>query len=472
MLSNILKYEFKLIHRSGWILSMLLIMIVVFGFAARNGFKKISQRSDDISKAKMALKESDEKMLDNIEKLENGEEVDLAYWLLPTKPSVVGMRHPRLTSMEAAPLAILSTGQSDMFSHYSQISTYGSGLSLNISEMVNPMLLLFGTFDLAFVFMFVIPLFIIAYTFNILSRESELGTLKIIGAQPVQVSKWLISKLAVRCLFFILISTVLLLLYLGVFARESFSSPSLIFMMLLQVWAYQIFWFVLSGVVNLKVNNSSKNALILIGLWLLFVLVIPVTTNLLGNVLYPSPSRLNMINEMRTANKDIEKKQDETLACYLRDHPELASTESKDFNFWHKYFASQDLLNEKLDPLVEEHQNSLKNRQAVVSYMKFLSPSLLFYESVTKLAETSTQDYLNYQEQAMQFKEVWRGHVIPLIFHDKKYTKDKYLEIPIFEYERCNHKPILWKNLLISGLFTLLLVLFYLRSKFKFNPEN
>jgi len=52
-------------------------------------------------------------------------------------------------------------------------------------------------------------------------------------------------------------------------------------------------------IVNIKINDSSKNAITLIGFWLLLVLVIPATLNQIGNTLYPTPSRLKMINEIR-----------------------------------------------------------------------------------------------------------------------------------------------------------------------------
>lgn len=125
MLSNILKYELKTLYRSGWLLALLGLFVVFIGFAAYNGYEKVAQRTQDIADAVQDLEKSDSIMLENIAKIEAGEETELPYWRLPTEPSVVGARHPRLTTMDASNLAILSTGQSDMFSHFMDVSSYG-----------------------------------------------------------------------------------------------------------------------------------------------------------------------------------------------------------------------------------------------------------------------------------------------------------------------------------------------------------
>ena len=85
--------------------------------------------------------------------------------------------------------------------------------------------------------------------------------------------------------------------------------------------AYNLFWFVLSCVINIKVNNSAKNALTLIGLWLLIVLILPASINQIGNSLYPVPSRLKMINEIRSIKKENEESQNKIMDEYLRNHP-------------------------------------------------------------------------------------------------------------------------------------------------------
>jgi len=454
MLTHIIRYELKTLLRSGWLWALAILILGFIGFASFNGYQKVAQRTEEITKAKEQLERSDAAMLKNIELIEKGEDTDLPYWRLPTEPTVVGARHPRIAAMDAQPLAIIATGQSDMYSHFMQTSTYGYNFALDNTEISNPVQLLFGTFDLAFVFVFIIPLLIIAFTFDLLSKEQELGTLRVVASQPIDVAKWILQKMLFRFVIFALLSVVFFLLFVGIFTPQAFQDLTALMLVIGQILAYELFWFVLSSVVNIKINNSSKNAMVLIGCWLLMVLIIPVVANQIGTSLYPSPSRLTMLNEIREANRDIEKQQSEILNAYLREHPELASKDGgQDYSFWHKYYASQDMLKEKIQPLIDDHQQALSDRQEVVNYLKYLSPAIIFQESFSKLAGSSAQDYNGYKDQVIAYTEKWRGHIIPLLFQGKKYSKSTHESRPVFQYT-----PTVYTNLLLLNIGTTILL--------------
>lgn len=243
------------------------------------------------------------------------------------------------------------------------------------------------------------------------------------------------------------------------FTPQAFQNPTALLLAVVQILTYELFWFVLSGIINIKVNNSARNAMMLIGLWLLIVLIIPVTANQLGNALYPSPSRMLMLNELRHINQQLEEKRDEILDSYLQDHPELAAEDdTKKYNFWHKYYAAQDVLREEVEPLIASHESALRQRQQVVNFMKFLSPAIVIQESFSKLAGTSAQDYKEYKKQIMEYTDAWRGHIIPLLFKDEKYNKRRYDERPIFEYKPTNKKGLLVQNILLSFVMTILVL--------------
>ena len=141
--------------------------------------------------------------------------------------------------------------------------------------MINPVQLLFGNFDLAFVIIYILPLLIIAFSFNILSKEKELGTLRLLGAQPVSVAMWLLQKMTIRYFVFTLITIFMLLISAVLFSTGGFSSFDGLLGLCLIVAGYILFWFVIAYIINIKINNSSKNALTLIGTWLLIVMILP-----------------------------------------------------------------------------------------------------------------------------------------------------------------------------------------------------
>lgn len=456
MFYNNLSYEIKLLFRKHWILMLATIIAVLFFFASYNGAQKVSQRTNDITNINKQVQEEDATMLQLLADIEAGKDTDTPYWLLPTSPMTIGNRHPRVAAMTAQPLAFIATGQSDLYTHYMRPEAYGNNFALDYAEMTNPVQLLFGSFDLAFVLIYILPLLIIAFTFNVLSKEKELGTLKLLGAQPISIFKWLVQKMTIRFILFTAITLLLLLISIAVFSPNGFNDISNLLGVILMVITYILFWFVVACIVNIKVNDSSKNALMLIGVWLLVVLVIPATINQASNSLYPTPSRLKMINEIRQLKKENAKKQDEILDSYLRDHPELASAGNKeDYNFWHNYFASEKVLQEKTTPLLANYDAQLQKQQNFVGIFKYISPAVLMQEALNNIAGTSENHYNNFKKQVVNFSDEWRNYIVPMLFKGEKFSKKNYDELPTFEYKNKISNAI-WLNLvaiiIISGL--------------------
>jgi len=462
MFKNNFRYEIKLLKRSYW-LSILVIGIgFLFAFATYNGTNNVSKRLNDISNMQGDLHQKDSIMLATLVKIENGEDVNTPHWRLPTDPMNIGYRHPRLAIMTPEPLSFIATGQSDMYTHVKRPKAYGNNFALDYSEMINPVQLVLGTFDLAFVIIYILPLFIIAFTFNILSKEKELGTLKLLGSQPISIIKWLVQKMAIRYIVFTFITILMLLVIIAVFNADVYSGNTHFMSFLLSIAGYILFWFTLASLVNIKINDSSKNAFVLIGGWLLIVMILPATINQIGSTIYPTPSRLKMINEIRWTKKINAKMQDVILDNFLKDHPELAQENGEeDFGFWHNYFASEKVMEEKTAPLLEKYDLQLQKQQNLIRTFKYLSPAILMQQSLNTIAGTSERHYNTYKKQVFEFSNTWRAYFIPMVFNKEKFTTQDYKKLPQFVYE--NKVPnYTWFNtciiLLMSGLIFMVMM--------------
>ncbi|MEM1336496.1 MAG: DUF3526 domain-containing protein [Bacteroidota bacterium] len=435
MFSYNFKYELKQLLRSRWIQLLSIVLLVLFGFSAFNGLQKVEKRKKDIATAKTAVRESDAMMLKLLDSVERGMEVSASPWTIPTSPMAVGNYHPRVVAMESQPMAFIATGQADLFTHHVKPTVYGDDFSLNFTEMTSPVQLLFGSFDLAFVIVFLLPLLIIAFSYNVLSSEKESGSLRLLAAQPIAIQNWVLQKLTLRFFWLavlVIIALTLVFLALGI---NPFMQASIYFGVLGLVLAYMLFWFALAFLVNLWVGSSAKNAVALLGLWVLFVLLVPSVLNQLGNTLYPMPSRTLMINEMRSMKAEVTKRQDEILDNYLRDHPEYALNDTtQQRGFWHRYMASQKLIKEELSPVVDRYEEQLQNQQDWIGRFKWISPAIIAQQSFNQIAGTSTQDYEGYRKQVVEFASTWREHFIPFLYNNTSFSQQDYPQIPEFEY--------------------------------------
>jgi len=436
MLSYNFKYELKLLLRSKWIQLLSLILLLLFGFSSFNGLQSVAKRKKDIAAARLEVRQNDEMMLKLIDSVERGMEVSALPWTIPTKPMAVGNYYPRVAAMVPGPMAFIAIGQADLFTHYVKPKASGNDYALNFAEMTSPVQLLFGSFDLAFVIVYLLPLLIIAFSYDILSSEKESGSLRLLASQPIRIRYWVLQKLGLRFLWLTLLVSCTLIIVFLILGIDPLARATPLLGLLALTLSYMLFWFALAFLVNLWVGGSSRNALALLGFWVAIVLLAPSVLNQLGNTLYPIPSRTLMISEMRNLKAEVSKKQDEILDNFLRDHPEYAindTTESR--GFYHRYMASQKLIRAELSPVVGAYEEQLRKQQDWVSQFKWISPAILTQESLNQIAGSSTRDYENYRKQVVQFAETWQEHFMPYLYNNRSFSVKDHALLPKFEYE-------------------------------------
>lgn len=459
MLKYNFKYEWLLLIRSRWIQVLILLLIILFGFAVYNGTKKVDTRTSAIALATNEFNTEEKEMLSLLDSIELGLKVSKSSWLLPTRPIVIGNLHPRIVSMPPKSTAFISIGQSDLFSHYVKPIVTGEDSTMNYKEMTSPVQLLFGSFDLAFVIVYLLPLLIIAFSFNILSQERESGSLKLLASQPINVRIWVLQKLGLR-FFWLLAAIVTTLVIVFLVFDYSFKNDWILFVELVStIIAYTLFWFVLAFATNIWVKTSAKNAIVLIGFWILFVLLSPSIINQISNTLYPIPSRTLMLNKMRALKADATKKQDEILDNFLRDHPEYATNDGTQARgFYQKYMATQQMIQDRLEPLVLEFESQLNNQHKLVNSVSWFSPALIVQNALNQIAGTSEKDYQSFKTQSLTFSKAWRNFFIPMLFNNDTFKKSDYKNLPEFKFSYSISNTY-YKSLGLIFLSCLLLVL-------------
>lgn len=448
------KYEFKQLLRSQWILLLGLLLLLLFGFAINNGSQKVKKRNAELTQIKTNTQEEYASLYNKLDSIEKGFTPSRSW--IGDSPILVGYWYPRVAAIPTNSLTFIATGQSDMYSNYDKPKAYDSGLVKDHTEMSSPIQLLFGSFDLAFVIVYLLPLLIITFSYNVLSSERESGTLRLLGSQSISIKTWLFQKLLIR---FSLLSVLILFsltILLLLFNREAFSNFGMLLSLYGLVLVYTLFWFALAFLVNLWIGRSAKNAVSLLGFWIFFVLLVPSVLNQLGTNLYPMPSRTLLINEVRTMQADVNKRQNEILDNYLRDHPEFAVNDTtQQRNFWHRYMASQKLMREELHPIINNFEQQMQKQQQWIGQFKWLSPAVITQESLNNIAGTSTQDYANFRKQVAAFEEEWRNHFMPMLFNNEKFKKEDVANLPDFKFkpQKTSSYAILLVLLIATSIF-------------------
>ncbi|KAA2218670.1 DUF3526 domain-containing protein [Maribacter flavus] len=430
------KYELRQLLRSRWIQLLSLLLLLLVGFATYNGLQKVEERNETIAKAFDETRKNDERMLMLLDSLENGQEVSVPTWRYPTNPMEIGNNYPRVAAMPAEDFTFIATGQSDMFTHFKKPEVYGFSFIEDFTEMTSPVQLLFGSFDLAFVIVYLLPLLIIAFSYNVLSAERESGSLRLLASQPIRMETWVLQKLGLRFFWLsIMVIAAMLVTFLAL-GVNPFSQMNTFLNLIVLTLAYMLFWFALVFVVNLFIGSSAKNAVSLLGLWIVFVLLVPSILNQMGSTLYPMPSRALMINEMRSTQADVLKRVDDILDNFLRDHPEYAVNDTTlQRTYWHNFMVAQKVIREELQPIFDNYDAQLGKQQGWVGTFKWLSPAVVTQEALNQIAGTSSQDYLNYRVQVLDFSHKWRAHFMPFVYNNTSFKKADVANLPQFDYQ-------------------------------------
>lgn len=470
MVKHIIYFEWINIKRNKsiiWLISIFLLLIVL---SIYNGTSNIDCQLDNIKKCKQDEQQRFDNLLVDIKKVESGEKKVNAY-TNPKTPYMVGgkLGGHELIKMPQD-LSFISMGLSDYYPYHYQISLRNQQLYsflMGDDRMENPINQLNSNFDLAFVLIWLLPLLIIAFSYNILSSEKEQGTLKLLEAQPVSITKILIIKILLRFAIIIGIIAISICLFFSLFGVNIFTNMTAIVNLFFVVFAYVLFWFMLSILVNLFNRNSSINAGILFTLWLLIILIIPTLLNLVSNYKYPVSTRIEYISFVRDATCEIDNNSDKALDKYFSEHLELGTRKSENMPYWvYKGALKNKIIEEVSDSIIKQYKSQLNNQIEFISHWNYFSPAIILQQALDKLSGNSTNDFLRFQAKADEYNYKWRMCFFQKILKDELLSKDDVFDLPKYSYECEKDINITAHSLFILVCCVIVGGLIFLKTKF------
>lgn len=290
---------------------------------------------------------------------------------------------------------------------------------------------------MAFVIIYLYPLLILALSYNLLSAEREQGTLQMMMSQPVGLRTFVTGKILLRALV-ALVPAVGFSLVGFLFSGVGFDAEGAWLRLLLWmgiVGCYGAFWFAPAVAVNALGKSSATNALVLAGLWLVFVLLIPSLLNVAVTTVYPVPSRVEMVQATRRASAEATAKGSQLLSKYLEDHPELTAGKQADPNdFVTRSLAIQNETERLIQPVIDHFDRQVLGQQTLVDRFRFLSPAIATQAALNDIAGTGVARYRHFLGLVDEFHQHWRAHFTPLIIQKAMLTTGDYDRFPAFAF--------------------------------------
>lgn len=408
--------------------------VLLFAYALGNGMAWVGFQHDTVAAVRASNVERVRSIETELEHIESGGQPSSPF-RDPRSPSVLGGASGAHTAiLEPGPLTALAVGQTDLLPYYYDVSIYTNESSfLQNGEIENPLNLMVGRFDLAFVLVYLMPLLILALSFNVLSGEREQGTLALTLSQPVSARGVVTAKIAFRAL--LVVGLALGVSLLGILVSGGLGSPGRILLWCAAVTAYALFWFTLAAWVNGLGRSSAWNATVLVGAWLLLVVVLPAAVNITAGLLHPLPSRVEMITAQREASNEAVNQRSELLARYLEDHPELAGgVVAEEANRAALAWAATEAVNDRLEEVTSEYEERLGAQRTLVRRYRFLSPALLAQEALLDAAGTGDARFERFQSQVRGFADEWRTFFVPALLAGDTMSAGVTADMPSFRF--------------------------------------
>lgn len=321
------------------------------------------------------------------------------------------------TGHQPGPWAPLSLGVRDLHPSVLGVRLLGLESQLYDSGFTNPTHSLYGNFDLGFVFIILLPLWIIGLGYNLISAEEEGGTLRLLSSTLIPLG-WLVClKWAIRLA---LVSAVAVSLLLAGFVYNGLPLVSA-GPWLAVTLAYIVFWFALVALVVACRANSALNAAALLAAWLVLTVVAPASLNLATQALLPVPYGFEIsLRQRQVTHGGWDLPKEETFAAVRERHAEEWATcpTVTDRYTWAWYFAMHQVGDDAVADLSSTYRQRLRDRQLWAERSSLLAAPVNAQLMFDRLARTDLGTQLDYLDSVRQAHQHLKDVFYPLIFSE------------------------------------------------------
>lgn len=323
------------------------------------------------------------------------------------------------------PVNSLAIGQRDVNPSIQSVTIRGLEGQKYDAELNNPNNLLLGNIDFSFVLIYLFPLLIIAFSYNLISEEKESGTWKIVVTQSQNTFLYILKLFYIRILSLTLLLTIVLAIaafLLNIPLNISFLTFYGISVL------YLLFWFAVCFFLVSLQMNSNFNAVILLTTWLFLIIILPALINTYIVNKYPIPEALELTVKQRNAYHekwDMDKQ--ETLDKFYTHYPQFKNYLLPDKEFsWLWYYAMQQMGDDESAKESRDLESKLEQRNQSSQQIAQFIPTLHAQMQLNEIARADLGNQLLFLKETKQFHEKLRLHFYPKIFDDEAVNKQKW----------------------------------------------
>jgi ABC-2 type transport system permease protein len=429
-LLQLIRLELRLLQRDPGAVLALFILAMAVTYGAANGTSSTEQWSASAGRIVSTERQERVQRIESVrQSTKQGPVLASEAYTDATSPlgaaakGAAAVLHP--TGMSA-----LAVGRTDVRPHAIQISIWRSSTELNKGDFRNPLNMLIGRFDPAFVVVYLLPLFVISVSYGIIADDRERGIWSLIAATGTSTSTTLMLRAGLRFVVTVLVVFLPLIIVLPVGSdMAGFLSAAAL------TCAYTAFWFACMSLAGVIARSASSVALAGLGCWLAFVLVVPTLLRAVVGASYPPPSRTEELAAARDTSFDWVREGKVMLTRWYDEHPETRPIQSDPV---YDRFCAVLMSEIHREPGIVRAQRrrieALNAQNTLYESLSWLSPATIVQSGMAEAAGTSDRRFLQLQQQSMQFRKTWQERFTTAILQRVRLTASEVESLPQFEF--------------------------------------
>ncbi len=374
------------------------------------------------------------------------------------EPGYMGYYLLNPVKLSANAWSTLFRGERDETSNHTRIRLLGLQSQVNGAASGNIQAQQYGTFDLAFLWLYLMPLVIAAMSINTLADEKSSGRWPMLLSQVPSGIRLILNKLAIPTLMMSLTN-------LGLLIAATQLTPVVIdldwVLLFTQILLYQLCWLSVCTWIIFLNKEASFNYLVFITVWLVFTFFLPGLSYLYQVQHQKAGEDAAIVFEQRQyMNDSWDKDKQADFDAYLAAFPQWKETKASASDFdWRWYYSQQHMSDIVVKDKVERREDKQLTSYQQGQNFAWFTPVLTLKYSLDRLADTDMLTNVSFNQQIRHYHQTLRDYFWHFYFNDKKLNAADINAIPSFDYHResgSNPLTALLKLLLIASVFILL----------------
>jgi ABC-2 type transport system permease protein len=358
---------------------------------------------------------------------------------------------------QVEPLTGLSIGQRDINLGIQQITIRNLEEKKYDSDLSNPAALQLGNLDFSFVLIYLFPLIIIAFSYNVISEEKEDETWKLLCIQSKNPWYIIFQKLIIR--YVSIVGVLLLLLSIAMILFEIPLKQAFLATILISI-LYVSFWFLLISWIITWQKSSSYNAISLLSIWLFLNVVAPAFVNNFLLAKYPIPEALKTSMASRDGyHRKWDEDKESTMIKFYKHYPQFKKYKLPEKTFsWLWYYAMQQMGDDEASTYSSAMKLKLLQRENVSNITGYFLPSLHIQLQLNNLANSGLQNQLEYLDSISSFHEMKRIYFYPKIFENRPVSEENWSSHKVAFFIQKNQ--VNWPALILPTFIIISILIF------------